>query len=76
MNLVVATIKSFEEMDVWKIARDFSRKIFYLTRSGSFSRDFPLRDQIIRSAGSVPDNIAEGFERDGNREFIRLLSIA
>jgi four helix bundle protein len=70
----MASVRSFEDLDVWKRARMFSNKIYDLSCEGSFSRDYSLKDQINRSAGSVMDNIAEGFERGGNREFITFLS--
>ena len=50
--------------------------MYGLTCKGCFSKDFGLRDQIQRAAVSVPSNIAEGFERDGNKEFIKHLYIA
>lgn len=72
----MATFKTFEEIDAWKNARILADKIFKLTLEGSFSKDFKLRDQINGSSGPIMDNIAEGFERSGNREFIQFLSIA
>lgn len=70
----MATIKSFEDLDFWQKARSLSNEIYARTLEGSFSKDFSLRDQINRSSGSVMDNIAEGFERGGNKEFIQFLS--
>ncbi len=70
------TYKTFEDLDVWKAARELCRKIFAQTQEGTFSKDFRLRDQINGSSGSIMDNIAEGFERDGRKEFIQFLSIA
>ena len=72
----MATIKTFEELDVWQKARALSKEIYAKTRTGSFTKDFELKDQITRSSGSIADNIAEGFERNGNREFVYFLSIA
>ena len=72
----MATIKTFEELDVWQKARELSKEIYAKTRTGSFTKDFELKDQITRSSGSIADNIAEGFERNGNREFVYFLSIA
>jgi four helix bundle protein len=69
-------IRSFEDLEAWKIARVAVRDIYGVTRKGAFSRDFGLRDQICRSAVSVMANIAEGFERDGDKEFLNFLSIA
>jgi len=72
----MATIKTFEDIGAWQKARMLSKEIFELTLTGSFSKDYALRDQINRSVGSIMDNIAEGFERGGTREFIQFLSIA
>lgn len=72
----MATIRSFEGIGAWQRARVLSRQIFDLTLKGSFSKDFSLRDQINKSSGSTMDNIAEGFERGGTKEFVQFLSIA
>ena len=72
----MATIKSFEDIEAWQKARELSRDIFELTMTGTFAKDFSLRDQINRATGSIMDNIAAGFERGGTREFIQFLAIA
>ncbi|MDK2976757.1 MAG: hypothetical protein PWP06_1232 [Candidatus Marinimicrobia bacterium] len=66
----------FEEIEVWKEARMLSQKIFQLTQNNSFKKDLRFRDQIRSSSGSIMDNIAEGYERGGNKEFIQFLYIA
>jgi four helix bundle protein len=72
----MATWKRFEEIDGWKLARELTRQIYEITSIGPFARDYSLRDQIRRASVSVMSNIAEGFERDGNKEFCSFLSIA
>ncbi|MGD9562922.1 MAG: four helix bundle protein [Pyrinomonadaceae bacterium] len=72
----MSTIKRFEDLDAWKLARELTKDVYRLTRIGDFSRDFGLRDQICRSSVSIMSNVAEGFERDGDKEFINFLSIA
>lgn len=72
----MSTIKSFEELEIWKMARLLCQDIFLITRHDLFYKDFGLKNQINNSSGSVMDNIAEGFERDGTKEFIQFLSIA
>lgn len=69
-------IRRFEDLEAWKIARLVAKDIYALAGKGGFSRDFGLRNQICRSAVSIMANIAEGFERDGDKEFMNFLSIA
>ena len=66
----------FEEIGVWKLSKSLVNDVYKITSSGNFSKDFSLKDQIRRSAISVPSNIAEGYERKSNIEFIRFLYIA
>ena len=69
-------IKNFEDLEIWKEARRLTQEIYQLTREARFSKDFGLRDQIRRAAISIMSNIAEGFERGGNQEFIQFLYVA
>ncbi len=72
----MTTIKTFEDIEVWKLARVLSHEIYQKTLEGRFSRDWALKDQLNRSTGSVQDNIAEGFERNGTKEFIHFLTLS
>lgn len=72
----MATIKRFEDLEIWREARRLSKEIILISKSTDLNKDFKLRDQIKGSSGSVMDNIAEGFERNGNGEFRQFLSIA
>ena len=72
----MAAFKTFEEINAWQNARVLVKDVYAMTRSGGFSKDFGLRDQIQRAAVSICSNIAEGFERRGNKEFINFLWIA
>ena len=73
----MAKFNSFEEIIAWQKARILNKEIYLLTNSNPlFSRDFGLRDQIRRCSVSVSSNIAEGFERQTTKEFIRFLYIS
>ena len=72
----MATIKRFEEIEAWQIGRELVNAIYALTRAEPFSKDWGLKDQIQRAAVSICSNIAEGFERSGNKEFANFLWIA
>jgi four helix bundle protein len=69
-------VKNFEDLEIWKEARRLMREIYQLTKDSRFSKDFGLSRQIQRAAISIMSNIAEGFEREGNREFIQFLYVA
>ena len=72
----MATYKRFEDLPLWREARTFSKRVFEVTTAPEFSREFRLCSQIRASSGSIMDNIAEGFERDGSGEFKQFLFIA
>ncbi len=69
-------ISSFEDLEIWQNARELSKVVYEITKTEPFNKDYIFRDQARASAGSVMDNIAEGFEREGNKEFLQFLSIA
>jgi four helix bundle protein len=72
----VAKIERFEDIDAWKKARELTKIIYEVTVQGKLAADFSLRDQLRRAAVSIMANIAEGFEREGNKEFRQFLSMA
>ena len=72
----MATIERFEEIISWKEARELNKTVGNLIDSGRFKNSYRLINQIEGSAGSIMDNIAEGFERGGNKEFGQFLYIA
>ena len=69
-------IKRFEEIESWKRARKLANAVYKITSTGKFARDFGLKDQIRRASLSILSNIAEGFERGGDQEFLQFLAIA
>ena len=72
----MATFRKFEEIKAWENARQLTVAVYSAARQGEFARDFGLRDQIQRAVVSIGSNIAEGFERNGNKEFIKFLYYA
>jgi four helix bundle protein len=72
----LGTIERFEDLEAWKLARELTRLVYTCSGAGNFGRDFALRDQIRRASISIVSNIAEGFERDGDKEFLQFLSVA
>ena len=69
-------IERFEDLIAWQKARALTAKVYKISKTGSFAKDFGLAGQIQRAAVSVMSNIAEGFERGGRKEFQHFLSIA
>ena len=72
----MGTINRFEDLEIWQLSRILSKEIFDLTQNSKLSKDYEMKDQMNRSAGSVMDNVAEGFGRGSRLEFIQFLSIA
>ncbi|HEV7644240.1 MAG TPA: four helix bundle protein [Pyrinomonadaceae bacterium] len=72
----MAKSERFEDLDVWQLAKEVANLTYDITLTGKFSHDYVLRDQVRRASVSIFSNIAEGFERDGNKEFIQFLSIS
>ena len=72
----MARAHGFEDLKVWQLARELVLTAYQLTNSQVFGRDHALRDQIRRAAVSGMANIAEGFERGSNRDFVRFLYMA
>ena len=72
----MAEIKRFENVEAWRKARELVSAIYAVSSKSAFAKDFGLRDQIRRAAVSILSNIAEGFERGGDKEFSQFLSLA
>ncbi|MEO1010262.1 MAG: four helix bundle protein [Bacteroidota bacterium] len=72
----MSKIERFEDLEIWQLAWEICQDIYTLIETTNLGKNFALRDQMDKCSGSVMDNIAEGFERNGNREFIQFLSIA
>ncbi len=69
-------IRRFEDLEIFQIARGLCKDIYIITDAESFKCDYRFTQQIRAAAGSIMDNIAEGFERNGNKEFVNFLYIA
>ena len=67
---------SYRNLEIWQLSRQLAKEIYAFTKSEKLSKDFALKDQMNRSAGSIMDNIAEGFGRASRLEFIQFLSIS
>jgi len=72
----MSKIEKVEDLISWQKSKDLTIEIYKITKNNAFSKDFGLCNQIQRSAVSNPSNIAEGFGRGGNKEFLQFLSIA
>jgi four helix bundle protein len=71
----MATFNKIEDIEAWQLARQLCQEIQAICEQTPLGKDFKLRDQINAAAGSVMDNIAEGFGRGGNKEFIHFLEV-
>lgn len=69
-------VSRFEDLEIWQEAKELCRIVYKLTSNGPFSQDYKFRDQMRASAGSTMDNVAEGFNRGGNKEFYQFLSVS
>ena len=72
----MSKINSFEELNVWKESRSFNKELYIISNNGLFDKDFDLKRQIRRASISISSNIAEGFERNTDKEFIQFLYYA
>lgn len=72
----MATIKRFYDLEAWKKARKLNLEIYKMTRADAFKKDFILVKKVRRSSVSIMANLAEGFARKGNKEFLQFISIA
>lgn len=72
----MARIEKFEDIESWKSAREVTQLVYAISSNGIFAKDFALCNQIRRASVSILSNIAEGFEREGNKEFVHFLTIA
>ena len=72
----MSKVQRFEDLSIFQMARDLCKDVYAITKDGEFHKDMRFVQQIHAAAGSIMDNIAEGYERDGNKEFINFLYIA
>ena len=75
-NKTLSKFNSFESMEIWQLAREINKEVFSLYQNSQLKKDSALWHQMNKASGSVMDNIAEGFERNGNKEFRQFLSVA
>ena len=69
-------VSDFEDLIIYQQSRELAKRIYEITRQGEFKHDFRFVQQIRSAVGSISDNIAEGFERQGRKEFLQFLYIA
>jgi four helix bundle protein len=69
-------MKSFEDLEIWKLSSEVALEIYKITNNEKFNKDYGLKEQIRRAVISISSNIVEGFERNGNNEFTHFLRIA
>lgn len=72
----MGTVTRFEDLEIWQLSRTFCRAVYDIIENTNLKTNYRLANQIDGSSGSIMDNIAEGFERNGNKEFVQFLSIA
>ena len=69
-------IQKFEDIVAWQKARELTREVYAHSKTGAFAKDFGLKDQIQRASVSIMGNVAEGYDRGGDKEFIQFLSVS
>ena len=72
----MATVKTYRDLEVWQKSMTFVEEVYKTVKTFPREEQYGLSDQIRRAAVSIPSNIAEGFGRDSNAEFLRFLAIA
>ena len=72
----MGTVNRFEDLEIWQLSRILCNDIYEVIEGTNLKNNFRLSNQIDGSSGSIMDNIAEGFERNGNKEFVQFLSIS
>jgi len=72
----MSKIEKFEDIVAWQKARELTKAVYAQTKGNQFARDFGLKDQIQRASVSIMGNVAEGFDRGGDKEFIQFLSMS
>ena len=72
----MGSLKTFKEIKAWQLAIQLARAVYQVSAREPFFRDFSLKNQIRDAVVSISSNIAEGFEREGRKEFIQFLTVA